>query len=122
MKKAIAILTALMTSSAVFAATPYEVCEHTVGTSRSDHGSETYHTTTVLGQRGDTFTYSGCSTAYVHGQQCVNQYGVSAGARLLVNQDNKIVAEGNCCNAVVNKVTSVKSECHIRINSTHNVE
>ena len=86
-------------------------CKFTIGFSRSDHGTEEYHKRVAQGYLGDKFHFEGCSTSSQDGQKCVNYWHVPAGIRLIKNQRGEVVAEGNCCNEVINKITSVTSSC-----------
>lgn len=88
-------------------------CDYTIGFSRSDHGANNeYHTVMLPGDPGDSFRFSGCSSQYKHGKMCVRRYGVRRGARLIRNQRDVVVAEGNCCNDVQNRITSVRKNCY----------
>lgn len=100
-------------SAATAAPAPF-TCTYTVGMSRSDHGPGEYRTVKVQGRPGASFSFQGCSASGTHGAACVSTYGVSAGARLLVDQNGQTVAEGDCCNDVVNAVTSVSQVCTSR--------
>lgn len=105
----------LVASTNIFASTPNIECEYRIGFSRSDHGSEEFHFVKVKGGFDDTFAIKGCSAEYGAGKMCASKYGVSKGARHIVNQDDVVVAEANCCNSVQNYITSVEKVCRTDI-------
>jgi len=88
------------------------VCTYTVGIARSDNPTVVNFNRNVAGPPGDSFTFDGtCSTTLPGGPTCVNQWGVTAGVRILKNSQNESVSSGHCCNSIESSVLTVTNDC-----------
>merc|ERR1711865_18036 len=88
-------------------------CTYTVGISKSDVGSNEAMSVKFQDEKGETFSFDGCSPTNFDGSAstCIAYYGIKAGGRKLVNSKGKHVGDGNCCNGVQNKVVRTVAKC-----------